>query len=172
MKKRTQQLTLSAMFVALGVLFPMLFHGVGLGSIFLPLYWPVAVAAFFLDVPLTIAVALLAPLLSSLVTGMPPVSPPVLQVIMLELFVLGGVTILCYSKTRWGLIWPLLAGLMLSRIVLFFVIIAMAPLLNLPPKAFSMTILIQGTPGIIAILILAPIIVNRIKHEPIFLSRK
>lgn len=160
------------MFVALGVLFPMLFHGVGLGGIFLPLYWPVAVAAFFLDLPLTIAVALLAPLLSSLVTGMPPVSPPVLQIIMVELFVLGGATIVAYSKTRWGLIWPLLVGLILSRAVLFFVIVALAPLLHLPPKVFSMTILIQGMPGVISILILAPIIVNRIKHEPIFSARR
>ena len=160
------------MFVALGVLFPVLFHGVGLGSIFLPLYWPVAVAAFFLDLPLTIAVALLSPLLSSLVTGMPPVSPPVLQVIMVELLFLGGATTLFYSRTRWGLIWPLLAGLILSRVVLFFILVALAPLLHLPPKVFSFSFLIQGMPGVIAIFILAPIIVNRIKHEPVFFTRR
>ncbi len=160
------------MFMALSVLFPMLFHGFGLGSIFLPMFWPVAAAAFFLDLPLAIAVALLAPLLSSLITGMPPVSPPILQVMMAELFFLAGATSLLYFKTRWGILWPLLIGLILSRIVLFFIVTALAPFLGLPPNVFSISMVVQGTPGAAAILILLPIAINRIKHEPIFLPRK
>ena len=171
MKKKTYQLTLSAMFVALGVLFPMLFHSVGLGSAFLPLFWPIAAAAFFLDLPLALAVALLTPIVSSLITGMPPVSPPILQVILLELAMLASATVLFYSRTRWGLLWPLLIGLILSRIILILVVAILAPLLGLPPKLFSLTMLVQGMPGVIAIVILVPILINRIKHEPIFSSR-
>ncbi len=172
MNKRTQQMTLSAMFMAFGVLFPMLFHGLGLGSIFLPMFWPVAAAAFFLDAPLAIAVALLAPVLSSMITGMPPVSPPILQVMMAELFFLAAATSLFYTRTRWGIFWPLLIGLLLSRIVLFLTVIALAPLLGLPPTMFSVTMVVQGMPGVVAILILLPIVMNRIKHEPVFSLRK
>lgn len=171
MKKKTFQLTLSAMFVALGVLFPMLFHGIGLGSVFLPLFWPLAAAAFFLELPIALAVAALIPIVSSLVSGMPPVSPPILQVIVLELLLLAGTTVSLYSRTKWGLFWPLLIGLFLSRIFLFLIVTLIAPLFGLPPKVFSTAMVIQGMPGVLAILILVPIIVNRIKHEPIFSTR-
>ena len=171
MKKKTYQLTLSAMFVALGVLFPMLFHGVGVGAVFLPMFWPIAAAAFFLDLPIALVAALLTPLVSSLITGMPPVSPPILQIIALELVVLASTIVLFYRRTRLGLLWPLLIGLTLSRIVLILVVKIFAPILGLPPQLFSLTVVMQGMPGVIAILILVPLIINRIKHEPIFSSR-
>jgi len=66
-------------------------------------------------------------------------------------------------------------------LILFIVIVA--PLFGLPPKLFSlslliqglpgvMTMLIQGLPGVMTMLIVTPIIVSRIKHEPIFSNRK
>ena len=166
-QRRTQQLTLSAMFVALAVLFPMLFHTVGLGATFLPMFWPVAAAAFFLSAPLAVAVGILAPLLSFLTTGMPPISPPILHVIIVELLAMIGTIELLYHKTKLGLTWILLLGLIFSRIVLFFVVMVLAPLLGLPEKLFSAGMVIQGLPGVLAILIVVPITVSRIKREPI-----
>ena len=159
------------MFVALGVLFPMLFHGVGVGAVFLPMFWPIAAAAFFLDLPIALVAALLTPLVSSLITGMPPVSPPILQIIALELVVLASTIVLFYRRTRLGLLWPLLFGLILSRIILILIVTIFAPFLGLPPQLFSLTVVMQGMPGVIAIVILVPLIINRIKHEPIFSSR-
>ena len=172
MRKKTLALTLSAMFVALGVLFPIMFHSVGLGSIFLPMFWPIAAAAFFLDWPIAVAAAVLTPLVSSLFTGMPPVSPPIMQMIMLELSVLAYATVAVYRRTRLGLFWPLLIGLIFSRIMLILFIVIVAPLFGLPPKLFSLGLLMQGLPGVMTILIVTPIIVSRIKHEPIFSNRK
>lgn len=168
MQKRTRQLTLSAMFVALSVLFPIFFHSIGLGSIFLPMFWPIAAAAFFLPMPLALTVSLLSPLLSSLMTGMPPISPPILHVMSLELLALAASIQWLHQKRGWGIIVSLLAGLFCSRFVLFIIILVAAPLLSLPPKIFSIAMVVKGIPGMVAMLILLPVIIGRIRKEPLF----
>lgn len=168
MEVRSRKLTLSAMFIALGILFPILFHSVGVGNIFLPMFWPVATSAFFLPILYTIAVGTLTPLVSSLVTGMPPISPPIVYIMMLELAFLSGTTSFLYQWTRWGLFWLLFVGLFVSRAVLFLSAASFAPILGLPPNLVSTGSVIQGIPGVIAILILVPIIVKRVKNDVIW----
>ncbi|MBN1479024.1 ECF transporter S component [candidate division KSB1 bacterium] len=171
MQKRTQQLTLSAMFIALGILFPILFHAVNLGAIFLPMFWPIAAAAFFVSLPLAIGIGTLAPLLSSLMTGMPPISPPFMHVIVVELIFLTGTIGILYRYTKFGLAWILLIGLLISRFILFFIVMVLAPILGLSGKVFSILLVIQGLPGVIAIILVVPVIVSKIKHEPLFAFR-
>ncbi|HPG38107.1 MAG TPA: ECF transporter S component [bacterium] len=172
MTKRTNQMTLSAMFIALGVLLPIVFHSIGLGSIFLPMFWPVAAAAFFLPVSFAALVGILTPLVSFLFTGMPPLSPPILYIMIFELLALSLITSLLYTRTRWGIVWPLVAGLLCSRIVLFFMVIPLASVLGLPPQLASAAYILKGLPGIILIIIVSSLLINRIKHEPIFTNRK
>ncbi|MBN1465903.1 ECF transporter S component [candidate division KSB1 bacterium] len=171
MRRRTQQLTLSAMFMALAILFPMLFHAVGLGSTFLPMFWPLATAAFLLRPPLALSVAILAPILSSLMTGMPPISPPILHVMIIELILLSGTISLLYQRTGLGTIWILLIGLFMSRLALFFIVMVLAPILGLPGKIFSAGLIAQGLPGVIAMIVVVPVVVSRMKGEPLFASR-
>lgn len=171
MTRRTQQLTLSAMFMALAILFPMLFHTVGLGATFLPMFWPIAAAAFFLNLPLALAVGILAPLLSSLMTGMPPITPPILHVMTIELIVLTATIVLLYRKTKLGLFWIQLIALLVSRFVLFFVVMILAPIFGLSGPFFSIGTVLLGMPGVLTIVVFVPIIINRIKREPLFSSR-
>lgn len=171
MRKRTNNLTLSAMFIALGVLLPIVFHGVGLGSIFLPMFWPVAIAAFFLPITFAVLVGILTPLVSFLFTGMPPISPPILYMMIFELLSLSLITSLLYYKTRWGIFWPLFTGLLCSRIILYFLTIPLALILGLPTKLASVAYVLKGLPGIIIILVIVSLLINRIKHEPIFTNR-
>jgi len=131
-------MTLSAMFIALGVLLPIVFHSIGLGSIFLPMFWPVAIAVFFLPTTFAALVGILTPLMSFLFTGMPPISPPILYLMIVELLALSLVTSVLYTGTRWGIFLPLLAGLLCSRIILFFMVIPLASILGLPSKIASM----------------------------------
>jgi hypothetical protein len=160
MNIQTQHLTLSAMFIALGILFPILFHAIGLGSIFLPMFWPVAASSFFLSVPYPIFVGIITPILSALFTGMPPVSPPIAYVMMFELAFLTGVTNFLYQRTKWGMFWVLLSGL------------AFAPILGLPPKIVSTASIIKGMPGVVFMSVLLPFIIRKIKDESIFGLRK
>jgi hypothetical protein len=163
---------MSAMFVALSVLFPIFFHSIGLGSIFMPMFWPIAAAAFFLPMPLVLTISLLSPLLSSLLTGMPPISPPILHVMALELSTLAVTIQWLHQTRRWGIIASLLAGLILSRLVLFIIVLVAAPLLGLPPKIFSIAMVVKGLPGMMIMLLLLPVIIGRIKNEPVFTVKK
>jgi hypothetical protein len=168
MRFSTRQVTLAGMFIALGVLFPILFHAIGAGSIFLPMFWPVALATFYLSVPVAAAVALITPLLSTLLTGMPPLSPPIMHLIMVELTVLAGVTGYLHHHHRWSLFWSLTAGLFVSRIALFIATVPMAELLGLPPALTSGIMVVKGLPGIVLMLFIIPVFINRTTNKRLF----
>jgi len=171
MKQLTRHITLTAMFLALGLLLPILFHGIGLGAIFLPMFWPVALGAFFLPLPYAVALGLLTPFLSSLLTGMPPLSPPIVYLMMAELVTLNLSLALLHQRTRWGVFWILLLGLAVSRVMLVFLISLAAPWLGLPSSPLSIAAAAQSLPGILLILFFIPLTVARLKKETLFLHR-
>jgi hypothetical protein len=172
MTPKTRILTLSAMFISLGVLFPILFHAAGLGSLFLPMFWPVAASAFFLPAAAAVCVAVFTPALSFLLTGMPPVAPPVLQIMIPELAVLAAVTGLLHRKAGLPVFPSLFLGLAASRVVVFLSGRLLGDFLGLPPAWASAAVLIKGLPGVAAILVLVPILVGRLKHEAVLIRRK
>ncbi|MEG1849999.1 MAG: ECF transporter S component, partial [Oscillospiraceae bacterium] len=73
----TKQLVTAAMFTALGVLFPQLFHlfGAVAGKVFLPMHIPVLVCGLVCGPMSGALCGLLTPLLSSTLTGMPALFP-------------------------------------------------------------------------------------------------
>ncbi len=159
------------MFIALGILTPILFHAIGLGKIFLPMFWPVAASIFFLSVPYAVMVGVLTPVLSFLLMGMPPVSPPILYRMISELLFLTLCTGLLYRKAKTGVFFSLLIGLLGSRVITFLSALLLRPFygfdLQKAVKAAYVDI-ISGMAGVIIILILVPFLINRIKHESIF----
>jgi len=161
----SRHLTKSAMLIALAVLFPIVFHAVGLGAAFLPLFWPVAAAIFLLPLHFVLLVSVLAPVVSSLLTGMPPISPPILQVMIAELVAMVLVGFLFYYKFYLSTFWALLAGLLASRIVLFFIVSLLAPLLGLPSQIFSIVWVTRGIPGILLMLFFIPLLITRLNHN-------
>ena len=167
---RTYHLTLSALFIALGILIPVVFHMVGLGSVFLPMFWPIAACGFFLPFQYAVIVGGLTPVLSSLMTGMPP--QPILTKMVFELIFLSGAINLFYMKTRLGSLWTVFIGIILSRIVLLISSAAIAPILGLPPEWYAIASLIESVPGIIILLVVTPVIVKKIKGELIFRMRE
>jgi hypothetical protein len=165
----TRRLTLSALFIALGVLLPIFFHGVGLGAVFVPMFWPVAASAFFLPVFYICCVGILAPILSMLLTGMPPV--PMLYIMIAELGVLGIVTSYFYLKTRWGLFWPLCIAVFASQIAHFIAIIPLAGLLGLPSWLTAFPMILKGLPGLVLLLVIMPMLLSKVKRQPVFGKR-
>ncbi len=170
MTDRTKYITLSAPFIAMGILFPMLFHGVGLGPMFLPMFWPVVISAFFLPIPYIVAVGILTPLLSSFITGMPP--PPILYKMIFELGILSVVLGCLYKWTRYGVFWLILSGLIIAIFAGFVGSVIIAPLFGLPPEFYAAASLLKSIPGILSMLVFLPIILKRIKQETIFGLRK
>ncbi len=168
---RNRSIALSGLFVALGLMLPALFHAMALGSVFLPMFWPVALAGFFLPWPFAAAVAVLTPMLSSLLTGMPPVSPPILHLMVAELFSLALVVALLCQTVRWSLFWILLTGLAVSRLVCFFAARVLAEWLGLPASWSALAMVAKGVPGIISMLLLLPLLTRRLKQVTLFADR-
>lgn len=92
----------SAVFVAFGMILPVMFHFVGaIGSIFLPMHIPVLMAGLFLGPVSGLTVGVMTPMLSSLLTGMPPLMP-VLPLMPLELAVYGALSGYLYRACAVG----------------------------------------------------------------------
>ncbi|MCX7983973.1 MAG: hypothetical protein N3A63_03610 [Bacteroidetes bacterium] len=68
----SDSLIFSALGVALGITFPQLFHNIGLGAAFLPLFLPIVLLSFLVPYFYLITLAMVLPLLNSIVFGMPP----------------------------------------------------------------------------------------------------
>jgi hypothetical protein len=170
MTARIQHLTLSAMFMALGIVIPYFFHAVGLGSMFLPMFWPVAVAAFFLPIPYAAAVGVLTPFLSFLVSGMPP--PPTLYRMIFELVALSGSISYLHRSTRYGLFWITLAGLGIAMATGWLGALAIAPILGLPPEFYALISLSKCIPGMAIMIVIIPLILKRLKNDDALFRRR
>ncbi|MDI6893520.1 MAG: ECF transporter S component [Bacillota bacterium] len=97
-----RNLTRGALFVALGILLPIAFHAVGLGKVFLPMHIPVLLAGFFCSPSVGLLAGMITPLLSAVLTGMPPLAPPVAQAMVFELGIYGLLTGFLYGRMRLG----------------------------------------------------------------------
>jgi len=106
----TKRMILASLCVALGVVLPFAFHSIAnAGSIFLPMHIPVLLCGLICGWPYGLACGVLAPLLSSLIVGMP--SMAYLPSMLCELAVYGFASGLLM---RWVKTGKLLADLYLS----------------------------------------------------------
>ena len=170
MQGYARHLTQSALFIALGILIPILFHAVGMGPVFLPMFLPIVVSSFFLPVVYAGCVGIITPALSALMTGMPP--PPIVYKMILELLILATLTGILYRKTRWGSFWIVFFSLLITESVALLLTAAIAPLLGLPPRLYSVLSLLRQIPGILLILFLIPLLIKNVKRIPVFSLRK
>jgi len=165
MKWSTRQIVLGAVFCALGVLFPVLFHFVALGSVFLPMFLPLLIVGFVVDAPLAVAVGFLTPLISSVVTGMPPVSPPIAPLMAIEGAVLSGTASLLYRRMHLGLWVTMIVAIAGERCILFIAAYFFAPLLGIPGEVLSLISVVKGLPGVAMLLVAAPIAVRKLEER-------
>lgn len=96
---RARELSLAGMLGALGLLLPIGFHALGWGGkIFLPMHLPLVVAGFLVGPATAASLGFLVPLLSSALTGMPPLAPPIAPLMSLELMAKGALASLLYRR--------------------------------------------------------------------------
>ncbi len=96
-----KRMTLAAACVALCVVLPIAFHGIpDAGSVFLPMHIPVLICGMICGWPNGLLCGLMGPLLSSVLTGMPPVA--YLPAMMVECGTYGLISglMLKYVRTR------------------------------------------------------------------------
>ena len=137
---------LAGCLLADSVVLPMVFHLVGLGQMFLPMHIPVLLAALTLRPRFAIAVGVLAPVTSMLLTGMPPA--PFAAMMTVEFVVLTAVASVAVS-IRHMPIWMAAGAAVLARcLTTALVSEVFGRYLHLPPGMAGVAAVLTGVPGI------------------------
>lgn len=166
MKKRNdiRKLTLAAMFLALAFVLPFLTGQIPqIGSMLCPMHIPVLLSGFFCGAPWGLMVGALAPVLRSVILGMPPMFPTAFCMAF-ELAVYGFVAGWLHNKLPKRKLYvyvSLLCTMVLGRIVWGVVMFAC---MGLDASKFGFTTFVAGAftnaiPGIVLQIILVPILV-------------
>lgn len=176
-----KNLTLAAMFVAIGLMLPFVTGQIPqIGAMLLPMHLPVLLCGLICGWKYGGMVGLVLPVTRSLVFGMPPLFP-IAVAMTFELAVYGIVIGLLYTYSRWQCVLALLRSLVIAMIAGRLVWgIAMIVLLGIGGgsftwQAFMAGAVINAVPGIVLQLVLIPsimLVLNRTglvpfrKHRP------
>jgi len=158
----TKRLVLCAACVALCVVLPMVFHFFpNGGSVFLPMHIPVLLCGMMCSWPFGLIGGILGPLLSSLITGMPPAA--MLPSMMVECAAYGAVAgaMMAVVRTKHpiaDLYISMITAMILGRVVAG---LAKSWIFTpgTAPFAWVTTSLVTGIPGICIQLVLLPVLV-------------
>lgn len=160
---QTKKLVIAALCVALGCILPMTFHAVpNAGSILLPMHIPVLLCGLVCGWQYGLACGILAPLVSSLATGMPPLA--ILPGMLCELAVYGLVSGLILHFVHTGRtildVYIALVGAMLAGRATYGVLNSLIFRAGEYSAQMWMTAaFVTGLPGILVQLALLPVIV-------------
>jgi riboflavin transporter FmnP len=162
-KLTNKDITLTALFITLGITLPFVFHHIALaGRVFSPMHIPVFLAGIFVGPISGLIVGLVCPVLSFLLTGMPP--PYAVPLMSLELPVYGFTIGILIRWIKFPVI-SLLLSMILGRLAFALGLFVFGLFLSLPygPKEFIKISVITGFPGIAIQLILIPLLIETIK---------
>ncbi len=166
---KTVRITGTALCMALGLVFPMLFHMMGAGSAFLPMHIPVLLCGLLFGWQYGAVCGLVVPILSSLFTGMPPFFPTAVAM-MFELCAYGVLTGVFYRRMRWNVYAALICSMLGGRVVSG---LANAVFLGVAQKPYGFAAFVTGSfmqavPGIIIQIVFVPVIVMALEKAKIF----
>jgi len=163
LKLTNKDITLTAVFITLGITLPIVFHQVALaGRVFSPMHIPVLLAGIFAGPASGLIVGLVCPGMSFLLTGMPP--PYAVPLMSLELPVYGVSIGILIRVIKFPVVSVLLA-MILGRLAFALGLFVFGLFLSLPygPKEFIKVSVITGLPGIAIQLILIPLLIEAIQ---------
>lgn len=167
MQFRTKDLTAAAIFLALGLLIPYLFHVTGVpGTVFLPMHIPVLLGGFILGHPYGLIIGFSTPLLNALLTGMPPIYPTAISMAF-ELAAYGLVAGYLYKGRKFNVFVSLIAAMLLGRVVAG---VANFLLLGLAGqtygfRVFLMSAFVKAIWGIIIQLLVIPLVIKTVEKN-------
>ena len=171
-----RKLTYAALFLALALVLPFLTGQIPqIGSALSPMHIPVLLCGFLVGWPWGLAVGFIAPLLRSVVFGM-PVMVPVAVAMAFELAVYGLVSGILYRllpKKKWSIYVTLVVAMLAGRAVWG---IARLIIAGLSGNSFTWALFLAGAftnavPGIILHIILIPVIVMVLERAGLSLNK-
>ena len=159
-----RQLVPAALFLALAFVLPMVTgHVPQVGNMLCPMHFPILLCGFVLGGPWGLAVGFAAPLLRSVLFGMPPMFPIAVSMAF-ELAAYGLVSGVLWHKVKHtvpmmyaSLVTAMVAGRLVWGAVRF--VLAGLTGSSFPFSAFLSGAVLTAVPGIVAQLILIPLIV-------------
>ena len=172
MKHPSFDYVLAGLLLSAALALPVFFHLLGLGSAFMPMFYPLALAGFLVATPLAMVVGVSAPLLSALFTGMPPFYPPIAFIMMAEGLLFTGVPRPLQNFFKLPDWLALLFVLLLDRVLLFVLVQAMADLMELPPRLLGWAAVVRGLPGLSLMLAILPWIISLMRAGKERLARR
>ena len=160
--RSVKKMTLASVCVALCVVLPIAFHSIpDAGSVFLPMHIPVLICGMICGWPYGLLCGLMGPLLSSFITGMPPVA--ILPAMMVECGTYGLVSglLLKYLHTgkNYGDLYIALVGAMIAGRVVSGIAKALIFTPGLAMSAWITASFVTALPGILIQLIFLPSVV-------------
>lgn len=157
----SRELALAGLFGAAALVLPFLFHLVHLGSLFLPMYLPLVALALLVRPAPAGVTAVVTPLLSAAVTGMPPLWPPIAFLMAIELGVMA--VLLAALRRRWtqgNVLLVLAPVLILGRLLSMGLVFAAARAMTLPAPFLASVSFLSGWPGVVLMLVVIPGVVR------------
>lgn len=163
MNKHIKNLTLSGMFLAIGLVLPLLTGQIQhIGNMLLPMHIPVLLCGLICGWQYGGTIGLIMPLLRNLIFGMPPMPNAVSMAF--ELAAYGLVIGLLYGRSKWKCVFSLYRSMLIAMLAGRAVWgVVQAAILGLNGSGFTVQMFMAGAflnaiPGIILQLILIPAI--------------
>jgi hypothetical protein len=160
-----QSMIISAALVALGIVVPIGFHAVGLGARFTPMILVLMLSGFLLPPRWAVLTGAIVPVLSALLTGMPPLYPPFFLAMSIELSLVCGAVALLFARTAPRVLPALLCGIVLDRGISVLLTFYLAGWFGLPPRLFTLASLAQSLPGVALQLAVIPVVLRVIHNR-------
>lgn len=174
MNHNVKRMVYGGLLIAIGVVLPQAFHifGQSAGQTFLPMHIPVILAGMLIGPLWGAGVAVIVPILSSLITGMPPV--PMLYFMIFELLAYAVVSGLL-AKRRLNTYLNLAITIVCGRAVYGLSLVAAVQIFSFAPPFANMTAfltgLVSGLPGVILQFVAIPFIMMALKKGGLVLVK-
>ena len=169
-----KNMTLTAVCIALCVVLPIAFHSIpDAGSVFLPMHIPVLICGMICGWPYGFICGLMGPLVSSALTGMPPIA--ILPAMMVECgtygMVAGIVLKLVHTKNTYGDLYIALVTAMLAGRVLSGIAKALIFMPGISMTAWITASFVTALPGILIQLVFLPSVVLTLMKAKVIPTR-
>lgn len=173
---QVRRLAYSALFLAIALVLPFLTGQIPeIGSMLCPMHLPVLLCGFICGWPWGLAVGFIAPLLRSVLFGMPPMFPGAVAMAF-ELAVYGGLSGALRAllpRTKASIYIALLIAMIAGRVVWGVVRVILA---GLSGSSFTWALFLSGAitnaiPGIILQIVLVPILVMALERAGLSLNQ-
>lgn len=169
-KTNVKTMVLAALFLALALVLPFLTGQIPeIGSMLCPMHIPALLCGFFCGWPWGLTVGLIAPLLRSMIFGMPPMFPVAVSM-SAELAAYGAVSGLLYSRlprNKGSIYLSLLTAMVVGRLIWGAVRLLCA---GLDVSVFGLSAFWAGAvttaiPGILIQILLIPVLVMALENH-------